>query len=93
MAGHRREALARLVGADLMERHDEVVGADVHVGLVERPDAGVLVAPVRQVDDERGRFPTNERVRGADARPLGVGRDEPVQDGGMRGVDAAFQRL
>ncbi len=90
---HRGAARVRLIGADLVKRQDEVIGADVHLALVERPDAGVVITPVRQIDDERGRLPPNERVLRADARPARVGRDEPVQDGRVRGVDAALERL
>ena len=43
-------------------------------------EAGVLVAPVRQVDHERRRLATHERVRRADARVLRVRLQGAVQD-------------
>jgi len=39
-----------------MERHDEMIGADVHVRIAERPDAGIEIAVIGDVDDEVGRL-------------------------------------
>jgi hypothetical protein len=65
----------------------------VHVGLVEWPEAGILIAPVGQVDDEPGRLAANEGARRTDAPSLRAGRDESMQNRRVRGVDAALERL
>ena len=35
-----------------MERQDEVVGAGMHLGGTERPDADILIAVIGQIDDQ-----------------------------------------
>jgi hypothetical protein len=48
----------------LVERQDEMVGARVHFGISQPPDAGVLIDVVSDVDDEaRSPWPGMARWR------------------------------
>src|SRR5579863_6509654 len=78
-----------------MERHNEMVAADVYLFLVvaERPDAGVEITVIGNVDDEPRRLAAHKRARRLHAAALRAVGEQPVQDRRMRGVDAAFQRL
>ena len=76
-----------------MERHDEMVAADVHLRLAERPDAGIEIAVIGDVDDELRRLAADKRARRLDAAARRVVGQQAVQDRRVRGVDAALQRL
>ena len=89
----QRQPRIRARRPDLMERHDEMVAADVHLRVAERPDAGVEIAVIGDVDDELRRLAADKRVRRLDPAARRVVGQEPVQDRRVRGVDAAFQRL
>jgi hypothetical protein len=80
-------------GTNLVERQDEMIGTDVDVGLVERPDARVLVAIVGQVDDEPGGLPSYKRICRLEPRATRPRSDHAVQDGRVRGIDPAFEPL
>ena len=61
--------------------------------IAQSADAGVAVAVIGNVNLQLRRLPLD--VRGVDAQ-AGMSRvrsQSPVQDGGMGGIDAAFQRL
>src|SRR5262245_43416612 len=93
VSSHESKAALVLRRPDLVERQHEVVRADVHARLIQGPDAGVLVAVVRQVDDEPRRLAPDERVRRLEPGTPGVDPQQPMQDGRVRGVDAAFEGL
>ena len=61
--GIARDPRIRARWADLMERHDEMVAADVHLRLAERPDAGIEIAVIGDIDDELRRLAADERAR------------------------------
>src|SRR6266851_4896389 len=92
-SGEAPRGAAVASGTDLVEGQDEVVGADVRLAALERPQAGVPVAVVRDVELDDGGLAPDEGVRRLEARPRGVGGQDPVQDGGVRGVDAALEAL
>jgi len=70
-----------------------MVGAHIGLVFVERAYSDIAVAVVGDVDFEDRRFAANKRTLHWDAGAGGVRGDRAVQDRGMRGVDAAFQRL
>ena len=91
--GARFAAVAALAGADLVERHHEVVGAHVAALVAQGTDAGVAVAVVGKVDFQFGRAALDVGGIDAEAGVGGIGAEGAVQDGGVGGVDAAFQGL
>ena len=72
MPGIDRIAALRARGADLMERQDVMVSADVGLVVAERPDAGVLVAVIGDVDDDARRLGANVGARRVDAAAAGI---------------------
>ena len=84
--------LARARRAKLRERHDEVIAADIEL-LAERPDAVIAIAVIGEIDLERRRAALNADIVGRDAGLLRILLQRAMQDGEMRGVDAAFERL
>ena len=76
-----------------MERQDEVIGADVHLVLAERTDAGVLVAVVGDVHHQVRRLAAHERIGRLESAARGRFTQQPVHDRRVRGVDAALQTL
>src|SRR5216684_8493573 len=66
VAGVHRQPRFRARRPDLMEWHDEMIGADVHVRIAERPDAGIKIAVIGDVDDEVGRLAADKRARWLD---------------------------
>src|SRR5499426_2176437 len=93
VAGVHRVTPFRLRRADLVEWQDELIGADVHLAVAERSDAGVLIAIFRDVHDQLRRLASNERVRGLETATGRILGDQPVHDRSVRGVEAAFQTL
>ena len=70
-----------------------MVGAHMVAFIAQSADAGVAVAVIGNVNLQLRRLPLD--VRGVDPQ-AGMSRvrtQSPVQDGGMGGIDAAFQRL
>ena len=63
-----------------MEGHDVVVRPDVHLGGIQATDASVVEAVVGQVDHNIWSGAARERALGRDARAIGIGGDDPVQD-------------
>ena len=92
---HRAGAapVAALAGADLVVGHHEVVGADMVALIAEGADAGVAVAVVGDVHFQVGGVALDMGGVDAEAGVGGVGAQGAVQDGGVGGVDAAFQGL
>ena len=84
---------ARARGPDLMERQDEVICAHVHLAAVEGTEPRVPVAVVGHVQLEGRRLAAHERVHRLEAGARRVGGQHAVQDGDVRGVDAALEAL
>ena len=93
MPGVHRQAAFGLRRPHLMERHDEVIGADMHLVVRQRADAGVLVAVVGQVHHKVGRLAGDERAGRLEPTARRGLADQPVQDRRVRGVQPAFQPL
>ena len=89
-AAHRAPQLLR---PDLRERHDEMIGTDIGLVVVERANPDISIAVIGDIDLEQRRPAADERPLYRDARAARVRRNRAVQDRGVRGVDAAFKRL
>ena len=85
--------LVRSRRAKRRERHDEMVAPDVLRLGVQRPDTEVGIAVVGEVDLERRGTAFDAGAVDADARMNRILLERPVEDGEVRGVDPAFQRL
>ena len=91
MAVHQR--FLTTAGADLGERHDEMVGPDVVALITQGPDAVVPVAVVSHVHfQRRGRALDEGGVEG-NPRLVGFGGSPAVKNRCVGRVDAAFQSL
>ncbi len=93
VTGIERQPTLRLRRPYLMERQDELIGADVHLVLAERADAGVLVAIVGDVHHQVRRLAAHERIGRLEPAARRRFAQQPVHDRRVRGVDAAFQTL
>src|SRR5712692_4573967 len=91
--GEAALARASAGGTDLMEGQDEVIGADMPLLALERPQAGIPIAVVRDVELERGRLAHHEGIARLEAGPRRVRAERAMQDGYMRGIDTALETL
>jgi hypothetical protein len=74
-AAHRAPELLR---PDLGKGHDEMVGADIGLVLVERPDPHITVPVIGDVDFEQRRPAANKRSLNRDAGPGGIRGDRSM---------------
>src|SRR5215831_8490821 len=96
MAGRARHATTARAGArgtDLVEGQDEMIRAHVDVAAVEGAEAGVTIAVVGDVQLQGGRLAAHEGIARLEAGPRGVDGHHAMEDGHVRGVDAALEPL
>ena len=93
MTGIGRQSRSRARRANLVERHDEVIGPHVDVALAERPHPGIEIAIVGDVDAQGRRLAAHERARRLQSAAGRVVGEQAMQDRRVRSVDAALERL